>query len=67
MLGLVIAVAILSAFFVPVIQPGQFGVDICPHSSLVSAPYVSLSFLLLRYGTVYFVGHGYYIWMNPDC
>ena len=54
----------LFAFLVPVSHPTF---DICPHSSLVSNPYVSLSYLLFRYGAVYFVGTGYYIWLNPNC
>jgi hypothetical protein len=62
----VLGLAILSAFafFVPISHPTF---DICPHSSLVSNPYVSLSYLMFRYGAVYFVGYGYAIWLNPDC
>jgi hypothetical protein len=25
-----------------------------------------LSCLMFRYGAVYFVGYGYYIWLNPN-
>ncbi len=66
-IGIVVVVAASFFFFVPVINPYQLGDDICPHSSLVGPPHVSLSFFFLRYGGVYVVGDGYSVWMNPDC
>ena len=63
-----VGITMVALFFVfaPVVNPYQFGVDICPRD-LIAQPYVSISYFFFRFGGVYFVGLGYHFFVSPFC
>lgn len=58
---------VLFLVLAPVAVPSQFGVDICPLNSLAYTPYVSITYLLFRFGGVYQGGLGYHFYVSSFC
>jgi hypothetical protein len=65
--GVAIIAAVLFFVLAPVANPSQFGADICPHSSLSSIPYVSITYLYFKFGGVYAASYGYHLDAGSFC
>lgn len=65
--SVVVIAIVLFLVLAPVAVPSQFGVDICPLNSLAYTPYVSMTYLLFRFGGVYQGGFGYHVYTSSFC